>query len=103
MANSTAIMIDHVIYILILILGLGILFGKLAGLLRLPDVALFLAAGMIAGQGLPLISETSSSFMNQFIVIVGSALILSSVPCRTVERNGNGTRLYLCFGYGKPA
>jgi cell volume regulation protein A len=76
MENSTSIMIDHVIYLLILILGLGMLFGKLAGWLRLPDVALFLIAGMVAGQGLHLVSESSSSFMNQFILIVGSTLIL---------------------------
>jgi cell volume regulation protein A len=76
MENSTAIMVDHVIYLLSLILGLGMLFGKLAGWLRLPDVALFLIAGMIAGQGLHLVSETSSSFTNQFILIVGSTLIL---------------------------
>jgi cell volume regulation protein A len=69
-------MIDHVIYLLILIMGMGMLFGKLAGWLRLPDVALFLIAGMIAGQGLHLVSESSSSFMNQFILIVGSSLIL---------------------------
>jgi cell volume regulation protein A len=76
MENSTSIMIDHVIYLLVLIFVLGMLFGKLAGWLRLPDVAFFIVAGMIAGQGFLLISESSSSFTNQFILVVGSTLIL---------------------------
>jgi cell volume regulation protein A len=76
MENPTSIMIDHVIYLLILIFSLGMLFGKLAGWLRLPDVAFFLVAGMIAGQGFHLISESNSSFTNQFILVVGSTLIL---------------------------
>jgi cell volume regulation protein A len=76
MENSTSIMIDHVIYLLILIFGLGMLFGKLAGWLRLPDVAFFILAGILAGKGFHLISESSSSFTNQFILVLGSTLIL---------------------------
>ncbi|MFD0676589.1 MULTISPECIES: cation:proton antiporter [unclassified Paenibacillus] len=69
-------MIHHVLFLLIFILGMGMLFGRLSGWLKLPDVALFLVAGMIVGQGLHLVTETSSSFTNQFILTLGSALIL---------------------------
>lgn len=70
------ILIQHVIFLLIFILAVGMLSGKLASKLKLPDVALFLVAGMIVGQGMHLVTETSSSFTNQFILTIGSALIL---------------------------
>ncbi|TDF98917.1 cation:proton antiporter [Paenibacillus piri] len=76
MHNEVGEMIHHVLFLLIFILGMGMLFGRLAGWLKLPDVALFLVAGMIIGQGLHLVTETSSSFTNQFILTLGSALIL---------------------------
>jgi cell volume regulation protein A len=76
MENAMALSIDHVIYLLILIFGLGMLSGKLAGWLRLPDVALFIVAGIVVGQGFHLVNEASSSFTNQFILVVGSTLIL---------------------------
>ncbi|UUZ89810.1 sodium:proton antiporter [Paenibacillus sp. P25] len=70
------ILIQHVIFLLIFILAVGMLSGKLASKLKLPDVALFLVAGMIVGQGMHLVTETSGSFTNQFILTIGSALIL---------------------------
>lgn len=76
MNNEISEMIHHVMFLLIFILCLGMLFGRAAGWLKLPDVALFLVAGMIVGQGLHLVTETSSSFTNQFILTIGSALIL---------------------------
>ncbi|MEW9700736.1 cation:proton antiporter [Paenibacillus sp. SI8] len=76
MENATSVLIDHVIILLVLIFGLGMLFGKMAQWLRLPDVALFLVAGMIVGQGFHWIDESSTSFTNQFILVIGSALIL---------------------------
>ncbi|MCZ8522399.1 MULTISPECIES: cation:proton antiporter [Paenibacillus] len=68
--------LDHVLYLLVVILLTGMLFGKLSGLLKLPDVALFLIAGMGLGPLLHWIEEPSSSFTNQFILTIGSALIL---------------------------
>ncbi|WP_248927786.1 cation:proton antiporter [Paenibacillus hamazuiensis] len=76
MQNNITEMIHHVIFLLILIFALGMVFGKAANWLKLPDVALFLVAGIIAGQALHLVTETSSSFTNQFILTIGSALIL---------------------------
>jgi len=76
MENAITGSIHHVLFLLILIFGLGMLFGKAASWLKLPDVALFLIAGMIVGKGLHLVSEASSSFTNQFILMMGSALIL---------------------------
>ncbi|WP_079909712.1 sodium:proton antiporter [Paenibacillus sp. 32352] len=76
MANDVSEIVHHILLLLVLILGLGMVFGRLAGKLKLPDVALFLIAGMIVGQGLHWVSETSSSLTNQFILTIGSVLIL---------------------------
>lgn len=76
MENTTSGLIEHVIVLLVLIFGLGMLFGKAANWLKLPDVAMFLVAGMIAGQVFHWIYEPSTSFTNQFILVIGSALIL---------------------------
>lgn len=76
MENTTSVLIEHVVVLLVLVFGLGMLSGKLAQWLKLPDVALFLIAGMLAGQVLHWIDEPSTSFTNQFILIIGSALIL---------------------------
>ncbi|MGO4270765.1 cation:proton antiporter [Paenibacillus sp. TAF58] len=76
MENTTSILIEHVIILLVLIFGLGMVSGKAAQWLRLPDVALFLIAGMLVGQALHWINESSTSFTNQFILVIGSTLIL---------------------------
>lgn len=76
MNADNGVLIHHVLTLVILILSLGMLSGKLASVLKLPDVVLFLFAGMIVGQGLHLINEPSSTFVNQFILLTGSALIL---------------------------
>lgn len=76
MNNEVSELVYHVLFLLIFILGMGMLSGKLAAWLKLPDVALFLIAGMVVGQGLHLVTETSSSFTNQFILTLGSVLIL---------------------------
>lgn len=76
MENTTSILIDHVIILLVLIFGLGMISGKAAQWLKLPDVALFLIAGMLVGQAFHWITESSTSFTNQFILVIGSTLIL---------------------------
>jgi cell volume regulation protein A len=74
--NGTDLIIHHVIFLLVFLFALGMVSGKLASILKVPDVALFLVAGIAVGQGLHLVTETSSSFTNQFILTIGSALIL---------------------------
>ncbi len=69
-------LVHHALFLLVLIFTFGILAGKLSSKLKLPDVVLFLVAGMILGQGFHLISETSRSFTNQFILTLGATLIL---------------------------
>lgn len=70
------ISIQHVLYLLTLILISGMIAGKVAGKLKLPDVALFLMAGIALGPGFHLLSESSRSFTNQLILILGATLIL---------------------------
>ncbi|KRF42865.1 cation:proton antiporter [Paenibacillus sp. Soil787] len=76
MENTTSILIEHVMIILVLIFGLGMISGKAAQWLKLPDVALFLIAGMLVGQAFHWITVSSTSFTNQFILVLGSTLIL---------------------------
>lgn len=76
MESETTVLIHHVLFLFILICSLGMVAGKLASRLKLPDVALFLMAGMVVGQGFHWVNEPSSSFLNQMILTGGSALIL---------------------------
>lgn len=75
MENITQL-VHHALFLIVLILTFGILAGKLSSKLKLPDVVLFLIVGIILGQGVHLISETSRSFTNQFILTLGATLIL---------------------------
>jgi cell volume regulation protein A len=76
MENTVMQMVHHLLLLLLLVFGAGILSGRLAAWLKLPDVVLFIAAGMLLGQGMNLISEESSSLTNQLILAAGAALIL---------------------------
>jgi cell volume regulation protein A len=71
-----SVLIHHILFLIVFICGIGMISGKIAKVLNLPDVAAFLIAGMIVGQGLHWIHEPSTSTTNQFILITGSALIL---------------------------
>ncbi|WP_047151416.1 cation:proton antiporter [Aneurinibacillus tyrosinisolvens] len=75
MENITEL-INHALYILILVFSVGMIAGKIAGKLNLPDVALFLLFGIVLGPILHLLSESSRSFTNQFILVLGATLIL---------------------------
>ncbi|MGC5326517.1 cation:proton antiporter [Brevibacillus sp. SYSU BS000544] len=74
--EETTQLVHHVLLLLVLILTFGIISGKIANKLKLPDVVLFLIAGLILGQGLHWIIEPSRSFTNQFILTLGATLIL---------------------------
>jgi cell volume regulation protein A len=68
--------LHSILFILIVVFGAGMLAGKLASALRLPDVALFLAAGMALGPGLHWLRVESASMTNQLILTLGSTIIL---------------------------
>jgi cell volume regulation protein A len=74
--DNTTEIIHHVLYLLIIVFSGGMIVGKIASKIKLPDVALFLLLGIIIGPGLHLISESSRSFTNQFILVLGATLIL---------------------------
>jgi cell volume regulation protein A len=76
MENEIMQTVHHLLLLLLLVFGTGIVAGRLATFLKLPDVVLYIGAGMLLGQGLHLISEESSSLTNQMILAAGSALIL---------------------------
>jgi cell volume regulation protein A len=60
-----------------LILAVGTLAGLLAQKIRIPDVAVFLLAGIAIGpQGLGLIHITADSALNQIILLFGASYIL---------------------------
>jgi cell volume regulation protein A len=68
--------LHQVIFVLIFVFAIGMLAGKLASATRLPDVALFLAAGMLVGPGLGLLHVESESMTNQLILTLGATMIL---------------------------
>ena len=76
MGTATGEIIQHLLIVLVLIFIAGMVSGKIAAWLKLPDVVVFILIGMVLGQGLHWIHETSSSVFNQTILTAGSTLIL---------------------------
>ncbi|QHW32800.1 sodium:proton antiporter [Paenibacillus rhizovicinus] len=76
METSTTEIIGYLMQLLLIVIGTGMIAGTLAKKLHLPDVALFILAGMLIGPGLHWIHESDSSLTNQLILITGSVLIL---------------------------
>ena len=67
----------HLLFLLGIILGTGVALGFVAQLLRIPDVVLFLLAGMaLGGSGLDVINIKVDSTLNQLLLIFGSCYIL---------------------------
>jgi len=67
----------HVLIACGLILAVGTLTGLVAQKLGIPDVAIFLIAGMLVGpQALGLIDIQANSPLNQFILLFGASYIL---------------------------
>ena len=71
MEHSPAILhAKELLFLLGLILGVGTLTGFLARLLKVPDVVMFLLAGMALGDaGLGLINIKVDSTLNQLLLI----------------------------------
>lgn len=76
MESSATEAIHHFLILILFVISVGMISGKIAAWLKLPDVAVFIAVGMLLGPGLKLIHESSGSLVNQLILTVGSALIL---------------------------
>ncbi len=78
MEHSPAILhAKELLFLLGLILGVGTLTGFIARSLKVPDVVMFLLAGMALGDaGLGLINIKVDSTLNQLLLIFGSCYIL---------------------------
>ena len=92
MESSNALdLAKHMLLLFGSILGLGTLSGLLARLVRAPDVAVFLLAGMLIGPAaLGLVDIRADSAVNQLILIFGSSYILfdggASVRLRVLKK-----------------
>ncbi|MGZ8261485.1 MAG: cation:proton antiporter [Methylotenera sp.] len=78
MEHSPAILhAKELLFFLGVILGVGTLTGFVARLLKVPDVVMFLLAGMaLGGAGLGVIQVKVDSTLNQLLLIFGSCYIL---------------------------
>ncbi len=78
MEHSPAILhAKELLFLLGVILGVGTLTGFFARLLKIPDVVMFLVAGMVLGTaGLGVIDIKVDSTLNQLLLIFGSCYIL---------------------------
>lgn len=78
MEHSPAILhAKELLFLLGVILGIGTLTGFIARLLKVPDVVMFLLAGMALGSaGLGIIDVKVDSTLNQLLLIFGSCYIL---------------------------
>ena len=67
----------ELLFLLGMILGIGMLTGFIARLLKVPDVVMFLLAGVaLGGAGLGVIDVKVDSTLNQLLLIFGSCYIL---------------------------
>ena len=78
MEHSPAILhAKELLFLLGIILGVGTLTGFIARLLKIPDVVMFLLAGMALGSaGIGLVNVSVDSTLNQLLLIFGSCYIL---------------------------
>jgi NhaP-type Na+/H+ and K+/H+ antiporter len=76
MESAALTTVHNSLILLAIIFVTGMLSGKLAHYLRVPDVAIYMLAGILAGPVLHLVSLSPSSALNQFIMIFGAAVIL---------------------------
>lgn len=69
-------MVHHYLILALIVLGTGMFGGRLARVLRIPDVALFLLIGVLIGPVLGLIELSPQTVADQLIITVGATLIL---------------------------
>ena len=76
-SSQSIIHAKELLFLLGIILATGMIAGFVARLLKVPDVVLFLLAGMaLGGAGLGLIDVKVDSTLNQLLLIFGSCYIL---------------------------
>lgn len=69
--------VQHELYMITMVFLLGLLAIKLAERIKIPDVALFMIVGIVIGPSfLNLITVPNDSVSYQFIIVLGSILIL---------------------------
>lgn len=67
----------HILYLVGIILGCGSVVGFIAQKINIPDIVLFLLAGILLGPEVGgLINVSSGSTLNQAILIFGAAYII---------------------------
>ena len=78
MEHSPAILhAKELLFLLGIILGVGTVTGFIARRLKIPDVVMFLLAGMALGNaGLGVVNVSVDSTLNQLLLIFGSCYIL---------------------------
>jgi cell volume regulation protein A len=76
MESTTMEMVHHYLILALIVLVTGMFGGRLARVLRIPDVALFLLIGVLIGPVLGLIELSPQTVADQLIITVGATLIL---------------------------
>lgn len=75
--SSVTLMSDYLLEIIAIMLVAGMIFAKLSNLLKIPDVVLFILAGVLLGpQVLGWINVEKYEVINQLILTFGAAYIL---------------------------
>jgi potassium/hydrogen antiporter len=76
-SNAVTVLAEHLLGIIALIIISGAIFAKISRIVRLPDVVLFIVAGIILGPyALNLVNIESHPMVNQLILTFGAAYIL---------------------------
>lgn len=77
MENHAIAATNHILIVFAIIFITGAAFGKLAGRLKVPDIVLYVVAGILLGPpGLNLISIAVDSSVNQLVLTLGASLLL---------------------------
>lgn len=76
MESDVLQVVHEILRLIIIILPTGMIAGIIAKRMRVPDVAVYLLAGIIVGPFLHVIHLPAGSSINQLLLVIGAALIL---------------------------
>jgi len=76
MESTTMEVVLQYLALVVIVLLVGMVGGRVAQLLRVPDVAVFLLAGVLIGPVLHLVALSPESVADQFLIVCGATLIL---------------------------